>query len=141
MSGIVIDASFVGLINLPDELPSAEARTLVRALDGRSLHVPSHWHLEVANMLVKAERRSRITREGRASVLSDVGEWPVNIDRKTSDHAWPDILPLADKHGLTVYDAAYLELSLRIGAAFASNDKRLIAAARELGVEVLTVQP
>jgi len=44
---------------------------------------------------------------------------------------------LARQKNLTAYDAAYLELAIRHGAALASNDKELLKAAVECGVEVL----
>lgn len=135
---IVLDASFVGLVNLPDELPAAAAALLITKLDRRLLHVPSHWHLEVANMLVKAERGGRLDRGGRARVLRDVEAWPVIVDPRTHELAWPRILPLADEHGLTVYDAAYLELAQSKGAALASHDKQLLAAARRCAIDLIT---
>lgn len=138
MSDLVLDASFIGLINLPDELPPSEAGVLVATLRDRRLHVPSHWHLEVANMLVKAERRGRINRNVRGLILQDIEDFVVLTDRLTSEQAWSEILPLADNHGLTVYDAAYVELAMRLRATLASHDKRLIAAARMLGIRVLT---
>jgi predicted nucleic acid-binding protein len=38
---------------------------------------------------------------------------------------------------LTVYDAAYLELALRMGADLATRDAELIAAAGAVGVRVV----
>lgn len=137
MSGIVVDASFIGLLNLPNELSSAQAGPLLETLREAQLSVPSHCHLEVANMLVKAERRG-IGREVRDEIVEDLRHLVVSVDAETPKRAWDAILPLGDDHGLTVYDAAYLELALRTGAMLASNDKRLVVAARALGVAVLT---
>jgi len=47
------------------------------------------------------------------------------------------ITRLALGHGLTVYDASYLELALRHGLPLATRDTALIAAARTLGLPVL----
>jgi predicted nucleic acid-binding protein len=44
---------------------------------------------------------------------------------------------LAARHGLTVYDAAYLELALRRGLALATLDRELRAAAQTEGVVLL----
>lgn len=140
MTAIVLDASFVGLINLPDEIPPETAAALAARLDGRRLYVPSHWHVEIANMLIKAERSGRIDSAGRAAVLRDIKGWPVNVDRQTSDRAWSEILPLADAYRLSAYDAAYFELASRGGHALASNDKQLIGAARQAGIELITPQ-
>ena len=137
MRDVVVDASFVGLLHLPDELPVAKASALTSELVTRPLHVPSHWQFEIVSMLVKAEKRGRITRQQRGRMLGDIGWLLIQVDVQTPDHAWLDILPLADAHGLTVYDAAYLELAERLGAALASNDQQLLAAARSLGIDVL----
>jgi rRNA-processing protein FCF1 len=45
---------------------------------------------------------------------------------------------LSQEQGLTPYDAAYLELAIRLGLPLATGDKELIAAAQRLGVTVLT---
>ncbi|MFN9619631.1 MAG: type II toxin-antitoxin system VapC family toxin [Synechococcaceae cyanobacterium] len=62
---------------------------------------------------------------------------PVCVDHATTASAWHDTLALAPSHGLTVYDAAYLELALRRGLPLASRDKALQAAARREGVPLL----
>ncbi len=45
-------------------------------------------------------------------------------------------IALARGQGLTVYDAAYLELAMRTGVPLATKDVALAAGARSLGVEV-----
>ena len=47
------------------------------------------------------------------------------------------MLALARRHGLTVYDAAYLELATRENLSLATLDGPLAAAARAEGVPVL----
>jgi predicted nucleic acid-binding protein len=42
---------------------------------------------------------------------------------------------LARQQGLTAYDAAYLELAVRRGAALATQDKELLRAAEACGIE------
>ena len=49
-----------------------------------------------------------------------------------------ETLVLARQEGLTVYDASYLELALRLAAELASRDQELLAAARRRGVAVLS---
>jgi predicted nucleic acid-binding protein len=44
------------------------------------------------------------------------------------------VFSLADRHGLTVYDAAYLDLALREGLALASLDNALCKGAVNSGV-------
>jgi predicted nucleic acid-binding protein len=70
--------------------------------------------------------------------LALLASLPIVVDAETDDHAWSDTLMLAAAEGLTVYDAAYLELAMRQGAELATLDGDLARAARRLG---LSVQP
>jgi predicted nucleic acid-binding protein len=45
---------------------------------------------------------------------------------------------LALQHGLTVYDAAYLDLALRSSAPIATKDKALLQAMKAANVSVVT---
>jgi len=71
------------------------------------VHVPSHWPLKLA---------------------------PVMVDLATGVHAFDETLAIAREHRLTPYDAAYLELALRLSAPLATLDKDLRRAAEQAGV-------
>ena len=81
------------------------------------------------NALFAAERRRRL-----ATFLLDL---PVALDRDTAVQAWETTAGLAERFGLTTYDAAYLELAQRRRLPLASLDQELCAAARAVGVETL----
>jgi predicted nucleic acid-binding protein len=51
--------------------------------------------------------------------------------------AWREALALAEQHHLPLYDAMYLELSLRLGLALATFDPALQKAARSASVALL----
>jgi predicted nucleic acid-binding protein len=53
------------------------------------------------------------------------------------DHAFQQILPLARQAQLTAYDAAYLELALRLGLPIATLDVRLRQSAKAAGIALL----
>jgi predicted nucleic acid-binding protein len=88
--------------------------------------------LELANGLVVAERRRRITRAESTRFLGLVGELPIRIDQ-TSTLA-SSIIDLARDYELSAYEAAYLELALRLGHPLATLDQRLRSAADRAGV-------
>ena len=46
---------------------------------------------------------------------------------------------LSDRHGLTIYDASYLELAIRKPSPLASFDQPLLTDARREGVEVFAL--
>lgn len=99
--------------------------------------VPAHWHLEVANALLMAERRGRFDRAYRTRRLAELALLPIKVDGSTAAEAWQTTLRHAELHKLTAYDAAYLELTLRSGLPLASLDVELNTAATRCGVEAL----
>jgi predicted nucleic acid-binding protein len=98
---------------------------------------PGLWPLETANVLLAAERRGRISFAERRLALATLGDLPIRIDPQTAAHAWGDALNLASPRGLTVCDASYLELALRLGLPLASLDRELREAAAACGVVLL----
>ena len=57
---------------------------------------------------------------------------------ETDRRAWGPIAQLAIRHGLTFYDAAYLELAQRRGLPLATLDRELGTAAAREGIPLLT---
>jgi len=132
----VLDCSIVIAAILPDEMPSIALDLLTRTQTDRA-YAPSVWPLEVANSLLVAQRRKRIDEAYRLDMLVLMAETNVIIDPETPALAWFDISTLAQLHNLTVYDAAYLELALRLKLPLATFDTRLADAARGEGLQVL----
>ena len=82
---------------------------LVRLEDDEAL-VPHLWHLELRNGLLVAVRRGRFPADGPAERLNALYDLPIRTDME------PDMdiaFALAEKHGLSFYDAIYLELAKR----------------------------
>jgi predicted nucleic acid-binding protein len=68
--------------------------------------VPGLWHLEIANSLQVGVRKKRLSLSLRDSTLIDLAELPIQVDWNTNDFAWNTTIRLADRHELTLYDAA-----------------------------------
>jgi len=98
---------------------------------------PSLWPLEALNGLLTAERRKRVDSRDRHRLAGMLRALPVTLDIETADQAWTTTVRLAERHRLSVYDAAYLELAQRRRLPLASLDADLIKAARALGVALL----
>lgn len=79
------------------------------------------------------ERRKRSTEAESLRWTGILSSLPIVVDSDTNAHAWTDTLSLARRHGLTAYDAAYLELAIRRGIPLATLDARLKAAAQATG--------
>jgi predicted nucleic acid-binding protein len=101
--------------------------------------VPSLWRLEVANILEMGVRRGRHNSSFRDTTLGDIALLPINIDPETDRQAWGATLHLAERHRLTLYDAAYLELAQRRGLPLATLDRELRAAAAAEKVSLLGI--
>ena len=99
--------------------------------------VPGLWKLEVANILEMGVRRGRHDAAFLNSTLADLALLPISVDTETDRQAWGATLQLSERHGLTLYDAAYLELALRRGLPLASLDAELRRAAQAEGVVVI----
>ena len=91
--------------------------------------VPNLWRLEIANVLLLAERRGRLDKLGVEQRLGLLAALPISIDADTDAYAWNDTILLARAERLTLYDAAYLELAIRRDVALASLDRDLRRAA------------
>ena len=132
----VVDASMAFAWIQPSQA-SAEADALLdRVEDGAAVVVPPLWFLEVANGLLAAQRRGLVTASERTKALRQLSALIVTVDDEGVRDAFGRTSALAEEHGLSVYDAAYLELALRRALPIASRDKAILAAAARNGVRV-----
>ena len=110
------------------------ANLVRRSLSRAAAVVPALWPLEVANILILGERRQRSTEAEASKWLRYLQMLPIRVDEETAARAWSDILHVARSYDLSAYDAAYLELAIRLGLPLASLDDRLKRAAASAGV-------
>ena len=133
---VVIDSAATLAMALPDE--GGEMATAVDAAmrQGTPFFAPAHWSIEVANGVLMAERRKRITQADARAALNFLRHLPIQIDGELARHAFAESSALARQYGLTAYDAAYLELAMRRRASLATLDAALRKAAAAAGVAV-----
>ncbi len=98
--------------------------------------VPSLWKLEVANALQTAIRRRRIDETFIDAALGNLAVLDIAIDDETDRVAWSTTVLLAQRHGLTTYDAASLELARRRQLPIATLDQALIHASANAQVSL-----
>lgn len=103
--------------------------------DGVEALTPQLWSLEVANVLLVAERRGRITQAQTTRVITLLQALPIVIDLQTAQRAMGDTLALGRSLIISAYDAAYLELAMREGLPLATIDERLAKVANSCGVQ------
>ena len=87
MSALVIDSSAALSWCFEDEA-SPESDLLFGQVRDQGAVVPGLWHLEVANVLLQAERRGRITTGDVATRLELIAELPIATDNETTQRAW-----------------------------------------------------
>ena len=136
MTDMVIDASLALAWCFKDELTETATRLLEELRSGAAA-VPLLWPIEVANVLAIAERRKRITLAESAQLIALLETLEIDVDGETSALAFTRILDLAREQRLTAYDAAYLELAMRLGVPLASKDGDLCDAAERVGVKAV----
>jgi predicted nucleic acid-binding protein len=137
--GLVIDSSISIAWCFPDE-QDEYSQAVLDALASTQAIVPHLWHLEVANTLLVGERRKRSTQANTVTWLGFLSSLPITVDTETNNHMFGSTLSLAREHNLSAYDAAYLELAMRLGFPLATLDDKLIAAAGVAGVPLFAVQ-
>ena len=75
------------------------------------------------------------SRRSSTKALRQLSALIITVDDEGVRAAFGRTSALAEEHGLSVYDAAYLELTLRRALPIASRDKAILAAANRNGVE------
>jgi predicted nucleic acid-binding protein len=134
----VLDASTVLTWCFPDEEAQKAEEISERIAAGETVIVPAFWRHEVLNALLVGERRKRLTSELIGMFIVDLSRLPVNVDNEaTREIVFDTTLRLCRKHGLTAYDAAYLEIAIRGGFPLATADQELKRAAGAEAVQVL----
>ncbi len=129
----VTDASFV-VAALFKEEHTPYAEEMLSRLTPEGLAAPALILWEVTNICVMKHRRGQLTEaeahEGLEIFLS------LPVDKDVDPVRLADVLSRAAQHGLTAYDAAYLELAARLEAPLATIDKSLARAALADGLTV-----
>ena len=140
MSDFVLDAS-IALAWAVDHPEPASAREIrLSFLRGQLAIVPSLWILEIANGLVQAERRRKLSfaeveraRDLYESMMSSY----IEVQTDSLQFGFREIQEIARRHQLTAYDASYLFLASQHRLPLATLDASLISAANKSGVAVL----
>jgi predicted nucleic acid-binding protein len=128
-----MDASIAASLFLPDE----EAETAKAILGGGEILVPDLFWYEMANILFTCTQKGRLDDAQAFRALELLRRLPIDDDERPVRELFPAVLMLAREHGLTAYDAAYLELAAREGATLCSHDNALRTAASGIGLPLL----
>lgn len=132
----VLDCSFTATLFLPDEM-NEKSMSIAAEIARQGAAVPAVWQMEMANLLLMAERRKRITSAMHTQVLEALWALPIAHQSNLNRGQLGDVIQLARRYSLTAYDTAYLELSIRLNLPLATLDHPLRNAAKAEGVNLL----
>ena len=138
MSDLVLDVSLALQWFLEDEADRKYSLGVLASLSEKRALVPILWFYEVGNGLVMAHRRKRISVDQISGFLTRLRALPIDAAQQTPGEIL-DLPSLAQRHGLTNYEAAYLALALRINLPLATTDRSLGHAAVAAGIRRFTV--
>ena len=132
---LVLDAS-VALSWCFEDEPHTYGYAILEHLETGEALVPGIWPLEVGNALLVAERRERLTKADSARFLTLLGQLPIIAEQDSPERVFGQIVALARAHSLSTYDASYQDLAMRNGLPLATQDTRLLHAAKQCGVAI-----
>ena len=133
---MIVDASVILQAFFPDETQD-QAQAVIRdhVAGHTALAAPTLILYEVANAVVQAVRRGRITEEDGAAILNAFE----GLGIETNPVAWQPMLSLAQRFDRSAYDAAYLALAEARGEPLITGDRRLYHALRDDWDQVLWI--
>jgi len=129
----VVDNSIVMAWCFQDE-ENGYAEAVLDSLENGEAVVPAVWPLEVGNVLLAAERKKRLSRASVVRFLELLSGLPITVEQETPERMLREIVSLAREHGLSTYDASYLDLAMRLDVPLCSRDASLVDAARKCHV-------
>jgi len=135
----VLDASVAVAWCFDDETTPFTEGILDLLSAGAEAVTPAIWPLEVANALLVAERRKRISVAQVTALLRRIAQLPISVEGADLDRAFDQVLSVARQQQLSEYDAAYVELALRATIPLATLDGQIRQAARGVGIALVSV--
>ncbi|OGA42439.1 MAG: hypothetical protein A3G24_24590 [Betaproteobacteria bacterium RIFCSPLOWO2_12_FULL_62_13] len=114
---------------------TAVSRRLSNRAEREAVHAPALWPFEFVNALWSLERRRSLRAHQVDGAISRAERIGITV------HGEPvvlrELLDLARRLELAVYDVSYLALAQRLGLPLASLDTDQLAAARRIGIATL----
>jgi len=132
---VVLDSSFLVAVVI-DETRSPFARAKVADFSGARLIAPLLLNWEFSSVLLKKLRQNDIEWLDAEALASVFKRFEVGMDEAPGDAVLLGTVTLSLRWKLSAYDAAYLELALRLGAELATLDEKLTKGALSEGLTV-----
>ena len=132
----VLDSSMTLAWVFRDEATEATDRLLESLVEGRAF-APALWPVDVASAFLVAIRCGRMEASEWPWIRHVLETLPITVDPVSGPRVWDAVVEVATSHGISAYDATYLELAQRMRLPLATLAPTLAMAARAAGVDVL----
>src|SRR5208282_5077823 len=110
---------------------------LRRLAGGDNAIVPVLWFYEASAVLAREQNRGTLAAPKADQFIAELKSLKITADEESAARVFTDVHRLALTYRLTSYDAAYLELALRLDLPLATLDDELIRAGTAAGVPAL----
>jgi predicted nucleic acid-binding protein len=137
VSRFVLDASVVLAWCFADENSAMAQHVGGMFKRGDTAVAPAFFPHEVLNALLMGQKRKRISKELVRSFLDDLATLPIMLEQFPARVVFERIQHLSREHGLTSYNAAYLDLALENELPLATLDDELGRACKKTRVRLL----
>ena len=137
MTKFVIDCSTTMSLFLPDENNTDYTNIIYNQLANKDCIVPSLWCYEISNVLLSCKKRNRLDDKQINDIANLIYKLPVEVENNNFQFIHNNVFNIANSHGLSIYDASYIELALRFNCSLATLDRKLIEIAKKLNVGLL----
>lgn len=112
------------------------AEAVLASMTQKVAGVPSLWWLELASVIAKSERKGLVQQAESEQFRSLLTRQPIRDCPMPGPQLLDRTLALARQHGMSSYDAAYLELAIQTRLPLATLDAQLRQVATRVGVAV-----
>ena len=134
---VVADASVVVKWVIPETYSDEASRLRDDHLSGEvAVHAPDLIFLEVASALRKYVTRGLISENQAKEALLLIGDAEIHLEHIDSELA-RSALELSLNLGVTVYDAAYIAIALRLSAPLYTSDEKLLLNSKVKGLGIV----
>ncbi len=134
----VLDLSVAASWGIPMRYTVYTHSVQSRLAFGVAAIISTNWPLDLLAELLAAVDRGETTHQRVDTVLANLSTYRIYLDSEAPHRAWPEVLALARTHNISVRDAAYLELALRLNLPLATTDATLLRVAAAAGVPIFT---
>jgi len=110
---------------------------LRRLAGGDNAIVPVLWFYEASAVLAREQNRGTLAAPKADQFIAELKSLKITADEESAARVFTDVHRLALTYRLTSYDAAYLELALRLDLPLATLDDELIRAGTAAGIAII----